>query len=126
MTEIQFMNKIAEYESYYERTLEPDMIDGYKNRYMKLDYELFTGMLEHIKDNFKPSYSKKYPNYVDFNAAKSIVQTKLNAAKKPEQVKEKYMSHEIYSPKKCLECTKKCKIATLWDDDYIKSIAKWW
>jgi len=39
---------------------------------------------------------------------------------------EKYMSHEIYSPKKCLECTKKCKIATLWDDDYIKSIAKWW
>jgi len=39
---------------------------------------------------------------------------------------EKYMSHEIYSPKKCLECTKKCKIATLWDDDYIKSIAEWW
>ena len=39
---------------------------------------------------------------------------------------EKYISHPIFTPEKCLDCTKKCKIATLWDDDYIKSISKWW
>ncbi|MBY8989704.1 MAG: cysteine synthase family protein [Candidatus Lokiarchaeota archaeon] len=39
---------------------------------------------------------------------------------------EKYISHPIFSPEKCLECTKKCKIMTLWDDEYIASIAEWW
>ncbi|MFW9823834.1 MAG: PLP-dependent cysteine synthase family protein [Candidatus Thorarchaeota archaeon] len=39
---------------------------------------------------------------------------------------EKYISHPIFLPEKCLECTKKCKIATLWDDEYIKSISSWW
>lgn len=39
---------------------------------------------------------------------------------------EKYISHPIFSPEKCLECTKKCKIMTLWDDKYIASIAEWW
>jgi len=39
---------------------------------------------------------------------------------------EKYISHPIYYPEKCLECTKKCKIMTLWDDKYIASIAEWW
>ena len=39
---------------------------------------------------------------------------------------EKYISHPIYGPEKCLECTKICAIKTLWDDDYIKSIADWW
>ncbi|MHA2131872.1 MAG: PLP-dependent cysteine synthase family protein [Promethearchaeota archaeon] len=39
---------------------------------------------------------------------------------------EKYISHPIYSPDKCLECTKICKIKNLWTDEYIKSIAEWW
>jgi cysteine synthase len=39
---------------------------------------------------------------------------------------EKYISHPIYYPEKCLECTKKCKIMTLWDDKYIASISEWW
>ncbi|MHA2399650.1 MAG: PLP-dependent cysteine synthase family protein [Promethearchaeota archaeon] len=39
---------------------------------------------------------------------------------------EKYISHPIYSPDKCLECTKICEIKNLWTDDYIKSIAEWW
>lgn len=29
---------------------------------------------------------------------------------------EKYIFHPLYYPEKCLECTKKCKIMTLWDD----------
>jgi len=39
---------------------------------------------------------------------------------------EKYISNPIYAPEKCLECTKRCKIKTLWDDQYIKSISEWW
>ena len=39
---------------------------------------------------------------------------------------EKYISHPIFAPEKCLECTKKCKIMTLWDDKYIASISDWW
>ena len=39
---------------------------------------------------------------------------------------EKYISNPIYAPEKCLECTRRCKIKTLWDDQYIKSISKWW
>ena len=39
---------------------------------------------------------------------------------------EKYISHPIYAPDKCLECTKICKIRNLWTDEYIKSIAEWW
>ncbi|MFW9940307.1 MAG: PLP-dependent cysteine synthase family protein [Candidatus Thorarchaeota archaeon] len=39
---------------------------------------------------------------------------------------EKYISNPIYAPEKCLECTKRCKIKTLWDDKYIASIAEWW
>ncbi|MFX1479723.1 MAG: PLP-dependent cysteine synthase family protein [Promethearchaeota archaeon] len=39
---------------------------------------------------------------------------------------EKYLSHPLFLPEKCLECTKKCKITTLWDDEYIKSISEWW
>lgn len=39
---------------------------------------------------------------------------------------EKYISHPIFTPEKCLECTKKCKLATLWDEEYIKEISKWW
>ncbi len=39
---------------------------------------------------------------------------------------EKYISHPIYTPEKCLECTKICKIRTLWTDEYIKSISDWW
>lgn len=39
---------------------------------------------------------------------------------------ERYISHQIYTPEKCLECTKKCKILTLWDDKYIASISEWW
>jgi len=39
---------------------------------------------------------------------------------------EKYISNPIYAPEKCLECTKICKIKTLWDDQYIKSISEWW
>ena len=39
---------------------------------------------------------------------------------------EKYISHPIYTPEKCLECTKRCHLKTLWDDSYIKEISKWW
>jgi cysteine synthase len=39
---------------------------------------------------------------------------------------EKYISHPLYSPDKCLDCTKRCKLATIWDDEYVKSISKWW
>ncbi len=39
---------------------------------------------------------------------------------------EKYISEDAYTPLKCLECTKKCKISSLWDDDYINEISKWW
>lgn len=39
---------------------------------------------------------------------------------------EKYISNPIYAPEKCLECTRRCKIKTLWDDQYIESISKWW
>ncbi len=39
---------------------------------------------------------------------------------------EKYISHPIYMPEKCLQCIKKCQIKTLWDDEYIKSISEWW
>ena len=39
---------------------------------------------------------------------------------------EKYISHPIYTPDKCLECTKICNIKTLWDDEYIESIMGWW
>ena len=39
---------------------------------------------------------------------------------------EKYISHPIYGPEKCLECTKICKIRTLWTDEYIQSITDWW
>jgi len=39
---------------------------------------------------------------------------------------EKYISHPIYSPDKCLECTKICEIKNLWTDEYIKSITEWW
>jgi cysteine synthase len=39
---------------------------------------------------------------------------------------EKYITHSIYKPEKCLECVKECKIKTLWDDNYIKSISEWW
>ena len=39
---------------------------------------------------------------------------------------EKYISDPIFTPEKCLECTLKCKITTLWDTDYIKSISEWW
>jgi cysteine synthase len=39
---------------------------------------------------------------------------------------EKYISNPIYAPEKCLECTKRCKIKTLWDDQYISSISEWW
>lgn len=39
---------------------------------------------------------------------------------------EKYISHPLFAPEKCLECTKKCKIKTLWDEKYIASISNWW
>jgi hypothetical protein len=39
---------------------------------------------------------------------------------------EKYISHPIYAPDKCLECTKICEIKNLWTDEYIQSIAEWW
>jgi len=39
---------------------------------------------------------------------------------------EKYISHPIYAPDKCLECTQICEIKNLWTDEYIKSIAEWW
>jgi cysteine synthase len=39
---------------------------------------------------------------------------------------EKYISNPIYAPEKCLECTKRCKIKTLWDDQYISEISDWW
>lgn len=39
---------------------------------------------------------------------------------------EKYISDPIFTPEKCLDCTMKCKITTLWDEDYIKSISEWW
>lgn len=39
---------------------------------------------------------------------------------------EKYISHPLFAPEKCLECTKKCKIMTLWDEKYIASISDWW
>jgi cysteine synthase len=39
---------------------------------------------------------------------------------------EKYISNPIYAPEKCLECTKRCKIKTLWDDQYISQISEWW
>jgi cysteine synthase len=39
---------------------------------------------------------------------------------------EKYISHSIYSPAKCLECTKRCKLTTNWDEDYVNSISDWW
>ena len=38
----------------------------------------------------------------------------------------KYISHPIYSPDKCLECTRICRIKNLWTDEYIKSISEWW
>ncbi|MHA2394224.1 MAG: PLP-dependent cysteine synthase family protein [Promethearchaeota archaeon] len=39
---------------------------------------------------------------------------------------EKYISHPIYSPNKCLECTKICQVKNLWTDEYIESISDWW
>lgn len=39
---------------------------------------------------------------------------------------EKYISHPIFSPEKCLECKKRCKLATIWDEEYVKSISEWW
>ena len=39
---------------------------------------------------------------------------------------EKYISNPIYAPEKCLECTRRCKIKTLWDDEYITEISEWW
>ncbi|MFW9822274.1 MAG: PLP-dependent cysteine synthase family protein [Candidatus Thorarchaeota archaeon] len=39
---------------------------------------------------------------------------------------EKYISHPIYSPNKCLECTKICQVRNLWTDEYIASISDWW
>jgi cysteine synthase len=39
---------------------------------------------------------------------------------------EKYISHEIYSPERCLECVHRCQLPTLWTDDYIESIKTWW
>ncbi len=39
---------------------------------------------------------------------------------------EKYISNPIYTPYKCLECTKRCRIRTLWTEEYIKSISEWW
>lgn len=39
---------------------------------------------------------------------------------------EKYISNPIFTPEKCLECKMKCKITTLWDEEYISSISEWW
>lgn len=39
---------------------------------------------------------------------------------------EKYISHEIYSPDRCLECVNRCDLPTLWTDEYIESIKNWW
>jgi len=38
----------------------------------------------------------------------------------------KYISDPIFLPEKCLECVRICRIKTLWDLDYIKSIKEWW
>ena len=39
---------------------------------------------------------------------------------------EKYISDPIFTPEKCLECQYKCKVTTLWTEEYIKSISEWW
>ncbi len=39
---------------------------------------------------------------------------------------EKYISHPIFAPEKCLQCVKKCSIKTLWTDEYIRDISQWW
>ena len=39
---------------------------------------------------------------------------------------EKYISDPIFTPEKCLECQYQCKVTTLWDEEYIKSISEWW
>jgi cysteine synthase len=39
---------------------------------------------------------------------------------------EKYISTPIYLPDKCLECINSYKIQTLWDNNYVKYIRKWW
>ena len=92
MTEIQFMNKMAEFESCYNMTLDPDILRGYKKRYLRLDYELFCGIIDHLFDNFRPTNARKYPIFVDFNSAKGIVKTNINIKKKPEPDKEIYIS----------------------------------
>ncbi len=39
---------------------------------------------------------------------------------------EKYISHPIFSPERCLECVHRCDLPTLWTDQYIESIKEWW
>ncbi|MBD3227945.1 MAG: cysteine synthase [Candidatus Lokiarchaeota archaeon] len=38
----------------------------------------------------------------------------------------KYVSDPIFMPDKCLECAKICRVRTLLDLEYIKSIREWW
>jgi len=39
---------------------------------------------------------------------------------------EKYISHPIFSPERCLDCVNRCNLVSLWDDAYIESIKGWW
>ncbi len=39
---------------------------------------------------------------------------------------EKYISTPTYLPDKCLECINNYKIQTLWDNNYVNYIRKWW
>ena len=81
MLPTQLDEQIKLFEDYYNIQLKESVILGFNERYLKLDYFIFCGMMQHIFDNFYVSRNKAVPNFVDFNAARAIIQGKI----KPER-----------------------------------------
>ena len=105
----------------------PDIYDEFKideKVYVSMDHAEHASRMLCLQEGIFVGISSGAAMYVAIETAKKMKSGTL-VVLLPDGG-EKYMSHEIFDPRKCLECTKKCKITTLWDDKYIESISEWW
>lgn len=96
MLEKDFEKQLQTFEKYYEIKLDSEIIKGYKERYLKLEYFIFAGMLKQIFDTFIISRYKKSPNYVDFNAARAIMNERATPEPVKEEPKGKYVPYSSF------------------------------
>ena len=108
--------------SYVPKIYDPSRID--EQIYIKLEDAAHASRMLSLQEGIFTGISSGAAMHVAIETAKKMESGTL-VVLLPDGG-EKYISHPIYSPEKCLECTKICHLKTLWDDSYIKEISKWW